>query len=207
MLINQEAVNTRYALLRESIANEILLLKIIEEKQMLADLVYKLVGTNHITEFLDNRFYVDSDNKILYPSISQHYAKDGKTATIITPSIKDNLKIDKLSVINTSEDKPLGEYSSIMTQSMIKKINEAECFVVSKDIPQMDKFFKAAAGMGVPCVYAVNGVLNKYTTENDRKVTAFMDSLAENNKLEVKKDFYYNPKNNTLGKAYVLKRR
>lgn len=199
------AVNIRHAILREEIAKEFIE-KERNEKKMLADLVYNLVETNHITEFSSNIFYVDGEKRILYPTVAECYATDGKMATIVTPSIKKSGKRGNLSIIKTSENKPFGEYSRLMTPAMIKKIKEAECFIVSEDMPNMDVMFKSVAGMGIPCVYLVNGKLDKEIKRHDDKVRHFMKSLTDNNKLMVESNFYYNNESNTLGKAYVLKR-
>lgn len=172
------------------------------EKQMLAELICNVIKTDNMVEFANVKYI---DEELLTPTIAEAYINMGNTATIITSNTIE-LKNEKLTIINTMSNNPYGEFQRLITPSMINKINEAKCFVTTKDLPKLDKYFKTWAGMGIPCVYCVSGSLDKIIKQKDDAIREYMKSLTKDNQLTLESDFSYDKNMNKLAKIYVLKR-
>lgn len=173
-----------------------------KEKQMLANLIYNITKTDNIVEFTNVQYI---DGELLTPTIAEAYVSMENTATIITTNTSE-FKNEKITIINTTPNNPYGEFQRLITPSMINNINKAKCFVTSNNLPKLDKYFKAWAGMGIPCVYCVSGKLDKIIKQKDDAIREYMKSLTKNNHLTLESDFGYDKDINEFAKIYVLKR-
>ena len=181
--------------------------KLKEEKIILSNLLYSIIETDMITEFNDELRYVNSSGKwVLSPTISQCYTDKDRYANIITPNIKEDKTLGRLTITKTTYNNPYGIYDYLITPKMIKDIDNAGCFITTKKLNGLDKRFKAWAGMGVPCCFLISGENNKETLKRDENVQKFMDSLVKNNQLSIEEGFIDDNLNNMFYKAYVLKR-
>jgi len=184
-----------------------------EESKYLASIINCLVQTNNIVEFNGNARFYDSKQKILTTTIAENYATDDKKATLISPNFSESFENNNLTIVKCNIDNPFGEYQYLITPKMKKKIEEAECFVVSDTIPGLDKRFKAWAGMGIPCIYTMTGTIDPKTKKmdpitmrKDKAIKSFMDSLKKGNKLITDESSDQISKKNSIYKIYVLKR-
>lgn len=184
-----------------------------EDSKYLSNIINCLVQTNNIVEFNSNAGFYDSKQKILTPTIAENYATDGRKATLISPNFHGGFKNNDLTIVRCNIDNPFGEYQYLITPKMKRKIEEAECFVVSDNIPGLDKRFKAWAGMGIPCIYTMTGSIDPKTKEmdpitmkKDKEIKRFMDSLTIGNNLTTDESSDQISKKNNIYKIYVLKR-
>ena len=145
--------------------------KLKEEKIILSNLLYSIIETDMITEFNDELRYVNNSGKwVLSPTISQCYTDKDRSANIITPNIKEDKTLGRLTITKTTYNNPYGIYDYLITPKMIKEINNAGCFITTKKLNGLDKRFKAWAGIGVPCCFLISGENNKETLKRDENV-------------------------------------
>lgn len=172
------------------------------QSKMIANLINVYINVDNIVEFGDI-VYLDENN--ITPSIAKEFANNNRTATIVTPRTKKEGKLGNLSIINTTFDNPFGNYQEVITPSSSGLIKDAKCFVVTEELPNLDKHFRAWAGIGVPCVYAIAGTLNKDIKQTDEKVREKMLRM-KTQFIDVDSNFSYDYETNTMAKIYILKR-
>lgn len=192
---------TKNAYIKNNLEFKMLMAAKKKEKQMIANLIENYLNVNNIVEFCDV-YYKDSET--LIPTIAGEFAKDDKTAKIITTCMKSE-KLDNLTIINTSNNNPYGVYEEIITPNNLKLIKEAECFVTTSYLPRLKNHFKAWAGMGIPCIYAVSGSLNKDTKKKDDEIRKNMEEM-KGQFIDLESNFKYDKDTNTFAKIYILKR-
>ena len=81
---------TKNAYIKNNLEFKMLMAAKKKEKQMIANLIENYLNVNNIVEFCDV-YYKDSET--LIPTIAEEFAKDDKTAKIITTCMK-NEKLD-----------------------------------------------------------------------------------------------------------------
>lgn len=170
------------------------------ENKMIADLINDSITTDNIVEFNDTY----SDDSIISSSIAKEFAIDNKSATIITPK-SNNVTLGNLNILKTKKNNPYGNYQEIITPNTIKLIKDAKCFVVTSNLPRLERHFKAWAGMNATCIYAISGQLDKALKEKDDEVRESMKSMT-GNYIDLDCKFSYDKETNIVAKVYILKR-
>ena len=169
--------------------------------QIIAD---QFKNSNNFIEFSDV-FYTDKD--ILFPTISENLADNGKNATLISPYIQTKKNKKGLSTIRTGIENPFYIYEEIVTPKLISDLKDVDCFITSINNSKLMRHFKTWASLGVPCIYTMSGQMDNKFKTNCETMTQIFESATKNNNLNYKVAFDYDSKSNYVSKIYTMKRK
>lgn len=171
------------------------------DTKLVASLIQREITTNRITEFSDT-FYVE--NGLIYPTISESFAKKNNEAVILTPYVNSHAK-NNVKIFKVNKNNPYGPYSNFNQDNIYNPI-KTYCFVTEKNLPRLSENFKLWAKNGITCIYAVSGRINNTLAKKDLEAKEIISNVVLNEPLTVYESELYDKENKSFAKIYTIRK-